>query len=150
MFVRLSLASGLALIVTLGTVGCGGSDRPPLAEASGVVTMNGKPVTNATVVFAPNSGERLATGETNEAGEFELFTFQPGDGAVIGSHNVTIVAREEPVGEVKGGTSMPGGPTSPKLTKAIIPKKYFDAGTSGLTAEVTEDGDNYFEFDLTK
>lgn len=140
----------LIAVAFLGPAGCGNSDRPPLAEATGVITFEGQPLKNAMVVFAPDGGERLATGRTNEDGEFELFTFSPGDGAVIGKHQVSVVAREEPVPTSGGGSSMAGGPSAPKQTKAVIPQKYLDAGTSGLAAEVTDGGDNYFEFDLKK
>ncbi len=144
-----TLYYSLFVFAFLSPIGCGDSDRPPWASANGVITLEGEPLQNAMVVFAPEDGKRLATGKTNDDGEFELFTFAPGDGAVIGKHQVSVVAREEPKSASSDGGSMAGGPAAPKQTKAVIPQKYLDAGTSGLQAEVTDGGDNYFEFDLT-
>lgn len=133
-------------ILAIGLAGCGGAERPPITETTGVVTFEGEPLSGATVVFAPDSGQRVATGKTNEEGWFELGTFGADDGAIIGPHRVTVISRAP----VQEGGGMPGSPTALKPTEAVIPEKYLAPETSGLTAEVTEDGENYFEFKLTK
>ena len=138
-----------AIMIAVVAAGCGGSDRPRLVEATGLVTFEGQPLENATVVFAPVSGQRVATGKTNVDGEFILGTFGHEDGAILGEHQVTVVARDSVIRDESGGSSMPGGPTAPAVAPPIIPERYFAAETSGLTATVTEDGDNYFEFPLT-
>jgi len=101
------------------------------------------------VVFAPDNQGRVAEGTTDANGRFELTTFKPGDGALVAKHGVAVIAR---------GPAKPPAPGSPAalmpdeyeaIGEPLIPQKYFTAATSGLTAEVTADGDNSFEFSLT-
>lgn len=138
------------LLIAIFLAGCGGPDRPPMAEATGTVTFQDQPLEGATVVFAPTSGERVATGETDDAGRFTLGTFGHEDGAIIGDHRVTVIARHAVARDESGGSSMPGGPTAAKPSGPRIPTRYFDPESSGLTAAVTDGGDNDFQFDLTE
>ncbi|MCA9068925.1 MAG: hypothetical protein KDA84_08385 [Planctomycetaceae bacterium] len=78
--------------------GCG-KDEYPLASVSGKVTCNGKPLKDVIVVFQPTGDStnkdfpgKAASGMTDENGEYFLSTFKPtsGDGAIIGSHTVTL------------------------------------------------------------
>jgi hypothetical protein len=120
---------------------------PALAPATGRVTYKSKPVANADVAFAPESGEgRIATGRTDSDGRFTLGTFAIGDGAMIGKHRVSVMARgpERPprpgeVGSGMPGEMMPGDP--------VIPMKYFAPDSSGLTEEVKR-GKNHFDLAL--
>lgn len=57
----------------------------------GVVTFEGKPLTNAKVVFNTPDGSGIATGQTDAQGKFQLSTYDPGDGAFPGNYVVTIV-----------------------------------------------------------
>jgi len=88
----------MGLLVAVAT-GCGGSG-PPLVDAGGTVTYQGKPVAGASVTFVPNlsDGERItgkktpmAIGKTDEDGRFRLFT---GDrrGVVVADMKVSITA----------------------------------------------------------
>ncbi len=66
-----------------------------MAPVSGVVTLGGEPLANATVSFAPQGdGFDVAgpgsSGTTDESGEYELRTFKDDRGAVVGSHTVRI------------------------------------------------------------
>lgn len=130
---------GLSLIV-----GCGGApDRPPVYKAGGVVKLGGTPVADATVQFMPAKG-RAATGKTDSKGEFSLTTYNTNDGAVEGSHVVTVTA------------PLPANIVSntPDELKAIekaavsVPPRYNDPKTSGLTNTVEKQGKNYFEIEL--
>ena len=58
-------------------------DMPELAEASGTVTMDGKPLVGASVSFAPTSGNRGASGRTDEQGKFFL-SYGGNDGCPLG------------------------------------------------------------------
>jgi hypothetical protein len=120
------------------TAGCnrGGLE---LAPAEGVVTYKGSPLANAAVLFRPAQGP-LAMGETDEQGKFKLMTANQ-EGALIGDHSVAICKSETTVKYV------PGNNLPVYQTKALIPKKYFEASTSQLTATVNDD-DNHFEFKL--
>ena len=90
--------------------------------------------------------ERLAIGKTDSNGNFKLMTFEAGDGAVAGKYTVTVTKQTE-VPEVETEDSM--AETTSAAPKDLLPTKYGVAATSGLTAEVTEGGDNQFTFELT-
>lgn len=93
---------------------------------------------------------RLAYGTTDAQGHFELTTFEDRDGAVEGNHTVTILKLEQPPMGQDPGSVPPGGPTPPPpKPKSLIPAKYSDFGTSGLTATVSSSGDNESTFELT-
>jgi len=145
---RLQLAQLLpGLIAILVLVGCG-QKGPKMAKVVGTVTVNGEPVAKANVVFAPESGQRVASGGTDDEGNFELGTFAIDDGAIVGKHRVTIIARGPLRLPPEGtpGRGMPGGPTFPGLP--LIAERYFDAGTSDLTADVEDRRVNEINFDL--
>ena len=70
--------------------GCGtSSDGPEIAPVSGVVTLDGKPVTNASVVFESSNGV-VAFGNTNGEGVYELNYLDGQKGAEVGSNTVRI------------------------------------------------------------
>ncbi|MEM9351713.1 MAG: hypothetical protein AAGA92_01755 [Planctomycetota bacterium] len=88
---------GLGLLTLTGAL-LAGCDSPPydLAPAAGRVTVDGQPLTGAKVMFAPATAGssykvgKPAFGMLNEEGVFELSTYKPGDGAVVGDHWVTL------------------------------------------------------------
>ena len=136
--------------------GCGGSDpdRPETVSATGTITFHGEPVEGATVTFVVESGEgRGATATTDDSGQFELTTFEPGDGAIPGNYKVKIsktvpegaLSQEEADAYAEKGQAPP-----PIRAKEHLPTTYKDANLSGLTAEVKEDGENDFPFNLTE
>jgi hypothetical protein len=119
------LAAVAVLVLAVVMTGC--SRRFPMAEVSGKVTLDGKPLSDATVMFVPEKGF-AAAGTLQPDGNFRLISGRPGNGAVIGSHKVAV---------------MPANPL-----KAHFPAKYQNAETSGFSVEVKA-GKNSFEFDLT-
>ncbi|MDC0308594.1 MAG: hypothetical protein P8M30_01745 [Planctomycetaceae bacterium] len=146
----LRLASILRVLpLTVILMGCGGETGPSLdlASAEGIVTLDGTALPNALVTFYPENG-RPATGRTDDQGHFELMTKEPGDGAMIGSHKVTVILN--PSAESTMNSEDPYAIPDPSTKKDGIPVKYGDASTSGLTADVTADGENKFAFDLEK
>jgi hypothetical protein len=126
-------------IVALATIytGCG-SSKTPTAEVSGKVTYQGKPLAAGAVLFQPASGP-AAKGEISPDGSFRLSTFGSHDGAILGTHKVGISCYAPAA--AKSPSQEPG------LGKPLIPEKYLNFQTSGLTAEVTSDA-NHFEFEL--
>jgi hypothetical protein len=69
-----------------------------MAPVKGRVTFNGKPVKEAAITFAPvpktdkdKEPGKPATGFTDEDGYYELSTFEPLDGAIVGNHKVTVM-----------------------------------------------------------
>ncbi|MGE3821147.1 MAG: hypothetical protein AB7I30_17175 [Isosphaeraceae bacterium] len=150
-------ASGLAtrttwtFALTLTTwllAGCGG--EPGMTRVNGRVTYKGEPVPSGTVYFSPDEpGQRGAQGPLDSNGYYSLGTFQPGDGAYVGKHKVSIVAQgpDKPIPAKMKGKMMEEdmqGTGDP-----LIPRKYFSAEQSGLEAEVTDRGPNTFNFELT-
>ena len=129
-----------ALLAAAVISGCGKKGGLETAPVSGKVTYRGKPLTTGTVMFVPGEGP-AATGEINSAGVYKLTTYTSGDGAVIGKHKVTITALQGM------GDALPEqrSPTPPPL----IPAKYLNDGTSGLTAEVKPGTNNEVNFELT-
>lgn len=120
------------LFIATGCGDGGGSDQPDLGTVTGVVTMDGKPLANVTVVFTPTAG-RPSNAKTDAAGNYELGYLRDTRGAVIGSHQVSISTPQE-------------NPTPPgQVYKDPIPAKYNTKTT--LTADVKE-GANTFDFQL--
>jgi hypothetical protein len=130
MSVRRLVFSAMLLVAT--GAGCGPS-RPGLLPVDGVVTLDGKPLAEASVVFQPAGGGRPATGVTDANGRFKVGTFKPRDGALPGAHVVTVARSEG---------------TSPSDTRWISPKIYSLADQSGLSATVAP-GSTTFTFDLS-
>jgi hypothetical protein len=128
----------LAIMVALET-GCGPS-RPALLPAEGVVTLDGKPLANAALVFQPKAGGRPASGRTDATGRFSMGTFAAKDGVLPGEHTVTIMAVED--------VGPPPEKGSQSETRWVTPKRYSRADASGLSATVAA-GSKMFTFDLT-
>jgi len=127
-------------VALAGAIGAGCRSGVELLPVSGVVTLDGKPVEQATVLFKPESGP-VAYGQTNADGRFELSTAGR-KGAVPGKHKVSITKMK-----VTGvGNDEMVDPEKVK-TEWIVPQTYTDPEKSGLTAEVAR-GKTTFEFHL--
>src|SRR5690348_8737102 len=87
--------SVLAIVALAVSNGCG-DGRPTRVPVSGQVLIDGKPLTFGYVRFAP-ADTRASTGSLDSQGHFKLTCFQPGDGAVFGLHQVTVMG-QEPIG----------------------------------------------------
>lgn len=133
-----------AFLLVAVLVGCGDGGMPPLYQVTGKLTIDGKPVPDATVTFQP-----ITTSETQFArpsvcisgadGTIEPWTMVPGDGLPEGRYRVGVQAR----------TQTSGPPMTERTTSAeyarmkfdwIVPKQYLDASTSGIEVTVTPDG----------
>jgi hypothetical protein len=128
------------LIGLLVTCGCSPQGGAPTAKVSGVLTRKGSPVPNASVTFTPETG-RPANGVTDAQGKFTLSTFATNDGAVPGTHRVSVASMDIP--------PMPGTPEARSGTaQSQIPPKYTSPETSGFVAEVKTRQKNEFTFDI--
>ena len=108
--------------------GCGESG-PPLAEnVSGRITLGGTPVAEASVQFISDSSG-IAVGNTDADGRYTVY-FGERQGAPLGQHTVRISKYEGEAGD------------------ELIPAKYNI--NSKLTADVTADGANEFNFELER
>jgi len=81
----------LIAIFSTAILGCSSpaADMPELAPVSGVVTLDGKPVTNASVVFESEKGQ-MAFGNTDAEGRYELNYRDGYKGAELGKNKVRI------------------------------------------------------------
>ncbi|MDR2755619.1 MAG: carboxypeptidase-like regulatory domain-containing protein [Planctomycetaceae bacterium] len=142
----------LILFLFLFVVGCsGGSFRVEVVE--GTVTLDGIPLEGATLTFIPSDSNigKSAYARTDMQGTFKLTAVQGGTsgaGTMVGHYRVAIskdVPSREPTAKEITDQERGISPDIPILH--IIPEKYNDAQTSGLTAEVVK-GKNIFNFDL--
>ena len=145
-------------IVLLGVFpGCGG-DPFNVQPVSGIVTYNGDPVADASIVFVPrDSTGRAAVGVTGADGSFTLATTGTSKpGAMIGDYNV-IISKEVPLDAAGRPTTFealereradlpPNVSTRPRMVSAI-PARYSDNDNPALQATVQR-GANEINFAL--
>jgi hypothetical protein len=117
--------------------GCG-SGGPDISYVSGRVTMDGKPLPNASVVFIPENG-RPAGANTDEDGNYVLNFAQGRRGAIPGKNTIRITTLRDPY-EGDDGKMVPGSPET-------IPSKYNASTTLEFTVEPRKR--NVANFDLT-
>jgi hypothetical protein len=139
------LAWSAVALATVGLAGCGGSGGPEMARVYGMVTYNGKPVTQGTISFQPTdpANGAPATGIIESDGSYRIQTTEPGDGARLGSYTVAIRS-------VSGEPDVPLDyipRTPPPPPKSNIPERYANPASSNLTAKV-ERGSNQIDFKL--
>jgi hypothetical protein len=137
------LILGCAIVSLLGC-----SDSNKLVPVSGKVTLNGKTLPNATVMFQPMgepgsivAGEGSA-GKTNQQGEFILKSSTGKNGALVGKHRVSISALDPKIGKHDTRPPRGGWPRADK-----VPSRY--NAKSELTSDVGPGGTNTADFDLT-
>lgn len=119
-------------------VGCG-RQGPETISVHGTVTLDGNPVAGASVMFMPQSAGRPATGLTGEEGRFELTTFRERDGAIPGQHRVTVtLSKTTGFLTDKDGLSAGVAPEGARQ-EWIVPQRYSNPDTSGLTVDVRDD-----------
>jgi hypothetical protein len=129
--------------------GCGSDqptgDRIATVSASGVLTLDGKPLEYYQVLCFPPNGARPAAGTADAEGKFVLGTNEPGDGAVAGSHKVAINWLGPPSSDPNEGIMEFSEPPAPTIE---IDPRYSDPETSGLVVEIPAGGTNEIRIDL--
>ena len=108
------------IVGLLAIVGCG----PNVAPVSGKITMDDKPLVNATVIFTPESEEKNpgpgSNGKTDANGNYTLQLNTGGvKGAIIGKHSVRITAYEGDDNEIPSS-----GSDMKVFRKLLVPDKY--------------------------
>jgi hypothetical protein len=132
---------GLAVVFVMG---CGSKFAP----VSGKVTLNGKPLAHASVMFQPVGkpgsieGGEGAAGRTNENGEFSLKSSTGKSGAIVGEYHVSISALDAVVGEHDGRPPRGGWPRTDKIHSRYNSK-------TELTFTVLSGGTDKADFGLT-
>ncbi len=115
--------------------------KPDMVPIRGEVVYNGKPLAEGNVVYLPATpGQgRQATGAIQPDGSFVMTTLKKGDGVMHGDYRIVVYAYEP----------HPGEPTSREQHEALaksgenergflIPEKYTNPATSGLTDKVDQ------------
>ena len=129
-----AIASGptsarVALLLAIVSI-IAGCQRSPyeLAPVEGTVTIDGRPLTNARIMFAPvaKGGEieagKPAVGRLGADGSFTLTTYGDNDGAVVGEHWVTII-RTESEGDANSASSAGSASARPTFDRLAVPRK---------------------------
>jgi hypothetical protein len=117
---------------------------PEMAPVQGVVYYNDEPLPYGSIMFQPERGQP-ATGKIQPDGSFEMASFQPGDGATVGTQKVRVNCYS---------SQAPGELAKPvvgerSLGKLLIPQQYTSFDASNLSAEVRPGDNEPFEFRLS-
>lgn len=148
------VATIIATVAFLAT-GCDGAGS--VVPVTGTVTLDGKPLADAEVVFHPDpakgAGGDSASGFTDAQGRFTLRTGRTGkDGAAPGFYRV-VVTDTAGVGDLTNPGGVPGegagGPakgSDPKRPR--LPATYSDQTRTPLTDVEVRAGDSPLTFDL--
>jgi hypothetical protein len=114
-----------------------GCSRP--SSLSGTVTLDGKPLPEAAVIFFPQgSGAETVVGATDQAGRF-VITPAAGRSIAYGPYKV-VVSKREPLTQAQLNAFI--------TPKELLPAKYSDLSKTVLTVNVTSGAD--VELQLTK
>jgi hypothetical protein len=128
------LAPVLAAAVLVGTGGCGGPVRRAVA---GRVTLDGRPLDEAVVMFMPLGEGGLKTGGPITAGRYAV----PRDVGVLPGRYRVEIADDPPIEAAVPPEKRRSRP------RRQVPPAY--SAASPLTIEITADGPAEFDFELT-
>jgi hypothetical protein len=125
----------LALLLLAG---CNAKSSDPwkLTPVSGVVTLDGKPLSGATVVFVPTgttSGVG-ARGRTDATGTYKLKTRFGGEGTPAGEYRVVVAKLVMPDGSDFSGSSIV--PPATSQAKQVLPAQYSTLEATVLKAKI--------------
>ncbi len=126
-------------LLTVAVAGCGERD---IVGVTGKITYDGQPATTGAVTFQPAPGQpaelQPASGAINPDGTYKMASGL-GDGVPPGKYRVAVESME-PV-ELEN-----------PVQKWLIPAKFANPDTSGLTAEISPSGPSSvkIDFDLPK
>jgi hypothetical protein len=127
----------ILFLALVAAVGCGGGKvKLQSASVQGTVVYQGKPLGKGHIIFFHESGQAKATDLATD-GTFKLTAFQ-------GKNRIAVECYEPE----KANPNSYGRATL-SLGKSLIPHRYTEAGTSGLSHDVTP-GDNKVTFTLTQ
>ncbi len=128
----------LGAVLLLAASGCEPTEET--ATLTGKVTLDGKPLTQGSVLFAPSGGEKrnAAAGDIKSDGSYTVQIGQT-EKLIVGEYVVEVVSREPSSPHPDGGPPIPGA--------FITPLKYGKAETSGLRYNVRR-GENIIDIVL--
>ncbi|MDR0610826.1 MAG: hypothetical protein LBG58_12000 [Planctomycetaceae bacterium] len=150
------LTAGLLFLCISLIGGCTNKNPLGAVKVTGIVTLDGKPVTWASITFHPKS-EKLpvASGRTNENGAFVLTPVGGvgGEGALAGDYRISMTRSTLTEKEMYhvGGSSIGVSSNENNMPKYVprkdfFPEKYTKPETSGFEVSVVKGQKNHFEF----
>ena len=132
-------------LLLLGVVGCGSGQLSVYPVEGTVVFRNGGSPMFGTIEFYNEEHKINARGKLNRDGKFTLTTYEEGDGAVAGKHEIVII---QIVTETTG--LLAKAKTNVVHNHgALVARKYLDYRTSGLACDIKE-GPNTIELVVAK
>jgi hypothetical protein len=121
--------------------GCGASDNLPRQPVTGTVKFNGEPLKTGLIEFQPAGPGIATTGAAAITGG--SYSLGRSEGLQPGKYEVRISSAPQTIERQPG--ALPGDNPLPPA-KELIPAK-FNAKTT-LSADISKDGPNKFDFDL--
>jgi len=150
-----SIAAFLAVCGMFAGCGPGGPKLPEVVSVTGEVLYNQKPVEGAEVIFVSSAPDaKPARGITDAQGRFKLKTYVDAqhdlDGATPGDYQVSVSKIDAPAAKMTGEemSKMMGSGQAIPMPKDLLPAKYKDAKSSGLTKSVKAKEKNDFKLEL--
>lgn len=127
----------VAALSSLCICGCS-SKQSNIVPVHGKVVLDGQPLTHGTISTLPAAG-RGGRAFIQKDGSFQLGTYGLNDGASIGIHEAAVSVTDT------------SNETSPEASagRSLIPARYTNPKTSGLTIEVSAEGPNNPELVLS-
>lgn len=113
-----------AALLLAAIAGCSRSNRPPLGDVTGTITLDGRPLPAAAVHFTPDRPGRTSLGSTDSAGVYRLRYLRDIEGANLGRHTVRIMTATEENG---GREILP-----PRYHAATVLEALVQAGTNRI------------------
>ena len=137
---------GLAALPVLVTLmGCGRGpakpdDLPALTPCKLTVTYQGSPLSDATVTLTAEGEKWVGVGQTDANGTVSVRTNGQFEGVPSGTYTVTVKKQEGPTGSDPSSAEEDAKLAASKASapKLLVPEKYTDASTSGLTVQVSD------------
>ena len=151
--------SGWCVAAVLPLLLCCGCSRPGCepADVRGTVTLNGEPLSDVEVTFAPEASSSpaarsLSTGRTGPDGSYRLKAATGESGAALGWHRVVVEDLTVSAGAAANSReSADEQPPSDirQRTQSRVPLLYATAGQSPLRLEVRP-GENVLDLKLSR
>jgi hypothetical protein len=154
----------LALLLLLAPLAAGCRREPQYGEVEGVVTLDGKPLTDVEVVFLPDPNKgtrgRRSVALTDKEGRYRLASDAGRPGAPVGFHRVCIIdmlappwapAPVLPEGNTKGPAGTKGGVAEPgHPARSRFPSAYGGANTTPFLDVEVKEGTQEINLDLKR
>lgn len=150
MFFNLNCSCRTIAVLSLFLSLCACSEKSPKGPetlstvvVSGVVTLKGKPLADASISMHHSEGKVAPRGVSDASGAFVISTYGDKDGAPVGQYKVTVsqsVAKEISPGVL--------APIPTEGIKTAVPLKYERVDTTDITVEVKADQTNSLEIEL--